>query len=48
MDSVKKLAAALAPLCGVDETTLSDWIEVPKNTAMGGIIISTELAARDP
>lgn len=35
MDSVKTLAKALAPVCGVDEATLSDWIEVPKNTEMG-------------
>ena len=35
MDSVKTLAAALAPLCGTDEATVGDWIEVPKNTEMG-------------
>ncbi|MBR0507518.1 MAG: arginine--tRNA ligase [Clostridia bacterium] len=35
MDAVKTLAAALAPLCGTDETALTDWIEVPKNTDMG-------------
>ena len=35
MDSVKTLASAIAPLCGVDESTLLDWIEIPKNTEMG-------------
>ena len=35
MDAVKTLAAALAPLCGIDEPTVADWIEVPKNTEMG-------------
>ncbi len=35
MDAVKTLAAALAPLCGTDETALAEWIEVPKNTDMG-------------
>ena len=35
MEAIKTLAAALSPLCGIDEATLIGWIEVPKNTEMG-------------
>ena len=37
MDTKLLLAEALAPLCGVDANTISDWFEVPKKAEMGDL-----------
>ena len=37
MDVKESLAAALAPLCGVDADALAEWFEVPKNPEMGDL-----------
>ncbi|MBR0081514.1 MAG: arginine--tRNA ligase [Clostridia bacterium] len=37
MDVKESLAAALAPLCGVDADALNEWFEVPKNPEMGDL-----------